>query len=129
MSIDSPGLPVTFKEVFKHLSLKTPSPVQMQVSARLRVYCYMFMTCSMWSGILDLQLWCTSIIPHNITSISYNYHTHKNISISSKYISSPYIYIGLALYSQWSERFRISANRFRKNSRIFSTSYSSSTSP
>ena len=29
----------------------------------------------MWIAALDLQLWCFSIISHNITSISYNYYT------------------------------------------------------
>ena len=30
----------------------------------------------MWSGALDLQLSCSSIMSHNITIISHNHHTH-----------------------------------------------------
>jgi len=39
----------------------------------------------MWSGTLDLQLWCSSIISHNITSITHNYHTNIS-SITYKHI-------------------------------------------
>ena len=48
-------------------------------------------SCFMWTGALDLQLWCSFIITCNITSIAHNHYT--NI-YSQTYTFITYTYIG-----------------------------------